>query len=68
MYADTVDTKDQNMWYIQWYVCQHSWYKTHPHISAHNLLNIQPIVNPKKVLTFRNAIYINTVDASCKYF
>ena len=24
--------------------------KTHPHIPAHNFLNIQPIFNPKKVL------------------
>ena len=25
-------------------------YKTHPHIPAHNFLNIQPIFNPQKVL------------------
>ena len=24
--------------------------KTHPHIPAHNFLNIQPIFNPQKVL------------------
>ena len=24
--------------------------KTHPHIPAHNFLNIQPILNPQKVL------------------
>ena len=25
-------------------------YKTHPHVSTHNFLNIQPIFNPQKVL------------------
>ena len=35
---------------IQCYLCQHCRYKTHPHISAHNFLNIQPIFNPQKVL------------------
>ena len=25
-------------------------YKMHPHVSAHNFLNIQPIFNPQKVL------------------
>ena len=30
------------------YVCWHIWCKTHPHISAHNFLNIQPIFNPEK--------------------
>ena len=34
---------------IQCYICQHCRYKTHPHISVHNFLNIQPIFNPQKV-------------------
>ena len=32
------------------YICRHCWYKTHPHISAHNFLNIQPIFNLQKVM------------------
>ena len=47
------------------------WYKTHPHVSAHNFLNIQPIFNPQKVLEnwdwglFNhtiNTIYVDTVN------
>ena len=46
-------------------------YKTHPHIPAHNFLNIQWIFNPQKVLEswdwglFNhtiNTIYVNTID------
>ena len=51
-------------------------YKTHPHVSAHNFLNIQPIFNPQKVLeswdwycwcrtrisNAFNDIYLDTVD------
>ena len=45
--------------------------KTHPHISAHNFLNIQWIFNPQKVLEcldsglfnhIINTIYVDTVD------
>ena len=43
----------------------------HPHVFAHNFLNIQPIFNPQKVLESRdygllnhtiNTIYVDTVD------
>ena len=52
------------------YVCWHSWCKIHPHISAHNFLNIQPIFSLKKVLKSWdwglsnhtiNTIYVDTV-------
>ena len=42
--------KDQSMQCIQCYLCWHCRYKTHPHISAHNFLNIQWIFNLQKVL------------------
>ena len=47
--------------------------KTHPHIPAHNFLNIQPIFNPKKrfgklrLRTFQlyqQILYVNTVNTS----
>ena len=42
--------KDQSMQGIECYICWHCQYKTHPHIPAHNFLNIQWIFNPQKVL------------------
>ena len=49
LFVNTVDTKIKacNAFNV---ICQSSRYKTHSHISAHNLLNIQPIFNPQKVL------------------
>ena len=52
-------------------LCRHCRYKTHPHIPAHNFLNIQWIFNPQKVLESwdlglfnhtTNTIYVDTVD------
>ena len=50
LFVDTVDTKIKACKCIQYYLCQHCQYKTHPHVSAYNFLNIQPIFNPQKVL------------------
>ena len=50
IYIDTVDARNKDFLCIQCYLCQHCQYKTHPHISAYNFLNIQPIFNPKNVL------------------
>ena len=63
--------KDQSMQGIECYICQHCRYKTHPHIPAHNFLNIQWIFNPQKVLESWDSglfnhtiytIYVDTVD------
>ena len=42
-----------------------SQYKTHPHISAHNFLNIQTQGFSTIPL---NVMYVNTVNVSHKYF
>ena len=71
LYMSILSIQDKDLWCIQCYLCQHCWYKTHPHVSAHNFLNIQLIFNPQKVLEswdwglFNhtiNTIYVNTVD------
>ena len=63
--------KDQRMQGIECYICWHCRYKTHPHIPAHNFLNIQWIFNPQKVLESWDSglfnhtiytIYVDTVD------
>ena len=63
--------KDQSMQGIECYICWHCRYKTHPHIPAHNFLNIQWIFNPQKVLESWDSglfnhtiytIYVDTVD------
>ena len=63
--------KDQSMQGIECYICWHCRYKTHPHIPAHNFLNIRWIFNPQKVLECWDSglfnhtiytIYVNTVD------
>ena len=60
--------KDQSMQGIQCYICWHCRYKTHPHIPAHNFLNIQWIFNLQKVLEswdsglFNHTIYNINVD------
>ena len=65
--------KDQSMQGIECYICWHCRYKTHPHIPAHNFLNIQWIFNPQKVLESWDSglfnhtiytIYVDTVDTS----
>ena len=47
LFVNTVDTKIKacNAFNA---ICQSSQYKTHSHISAHNFLNIQPILNPQR--------------------
>ena len=50
LYMSILLIQDKDLKCIQCYLCQHCQYKTHPHISAHNFLNIQPIFNPQKVL------------------
>ena len=63
--------KDQSMQGIKCYLCRHCRIKTHPHIPAHNFLNIQWIFNPQKVLESWDSglfnhtiytIYVDTVD------
>ena len=43
-------------------------YKTHPHVSAHNFLNIQPIFNPQKVLESWNwGLFNHNINTICRY-
>ena len=44
----TVRCENSTLLSINWPLAPQ--YKTHPHVSAHNFLNIQPIFNPQKVL------------------
>ena len=53
LFVDTVDTKIKACNALN-AVCWSSWYKTHPHISAHNFLNIQLIFNLQKVFESRD--------------
>ena len=52
LFIDTIDTKIKacNALNAMFVKTVDTTVKTHPHISAHNFLNIQPIFNPKKVL------------------
>ena len=49
LFVDTVDTKIKalNAMFVE---TVNTTVKTHPHIPAHNFLNIQPIFNLQKVL------------------
>ena len=67
--------KDQSMQGIECYICWHCRYKTHPHIPAHNFLNIQWIFNQQKVLESWDSglfnhtiytIYVDTVDTETR--
>ena len=64
----TLSTQDKDLWCIQCYLCRHCRYETHPHIPAHNFLNIQRILNPQKVLEswdsghFNHTIFTIHVD------
>ena len=77
MFVETVDTpytEYYEVWKLYstlYEVASCPQYKTHPHVSTHNFLNIQPIFNPQKVLEswdwglFNhtiNTIYVDTVD------
>ena len=71
LYMSTLSTQDKDLLCIQCYLCRHCRYKTHPHIPAHNFLNIQWIFNPQKVLESSdselfnhtiNTIHVDTVD------
>ena len=52
LFVDTVDMKIKacNALNAMFLETDNTTVKTHPHIPAHNFLNIQPIFNPKKVL------------------
>ena len=50
LFVDTVDTKIQASNALMFVETVDTTVKTHPHIPAHNFLNIQPIFNPQKVL------------------
>ena len=50
LYMSILSIQDKDLYCIQCYLCRHCWYKTCPHVSAHNFLNIQPIFNLQKVL------------------
>ena len=71
LYMSTLSIQDKDLWCIHSYLCRHCQYKTHPHIPAHNFLNIQWIFNPQKVLESWDSglfnhtiytIYVDTVD------
>ena len=73
LFVDTVDTKIKacNALNAMFVETVDTTVKTHPHIPAHNFLNIQWIFNPQKVLEswdsgfFNhtiNTIYVDTVD------
>ena len=52
LFVDTVDMKIKacNALNAMFLKTVNTTVKTHPHIPAHNFLNIQPIFNPQKVL------------------
>ena len=52
LFVDTVDMKIKacNALNAMFLETDNTTVKIHPHIPAHNFLNIQPIFNPKKVL------------------
>ena len=52
LFSDTVDTKIKacNALHAMFVETVDTTVKTHPHIPAHNFLNIQWIFNPQKVL------------------
>ena len=50
LFVDTVDTKIKACNALMFVETVDTTVKTHPHIPAHNFLNIQPIFNPQKVL------------------
>ena len=52
LFVNTVDTKIKapNVLNAMFVKTVNTTVKTHPHISAHNFPNIQPIINPQKVL------------------
>ena len=52
LFVNTVDTKIKacNALNAMFVETVNATVKTHPHIPAHNFLNIKPIFNPKKVL------------------
>ena len=73
LFVDTVDTKIKacNALNAMFVKTVNTTVKTHPHIPAHNFLNIQQIFNPQKVLKswdsglFNhtiNTIYVDTVN------
>ena len=79
LFVDTVDTKIKacNALNAMFVETVDTTVKTHPHIPAHNFLNIQRIFNPQKVLKAEtqgfstipsNTIYVNTVNTRHKYF
>ena len=61
LYMSILLIQDKDLLCIQCYLCRHCRYKTHPHISALNFLNIQPIFNPQKVLESFSTIPSNTI-------
>ena len=78
LFVDTVDTrikacKALNAMFVE---TVDTTVKTHPHIPAHNFLNIQPILNPQKVLESLDSglfnhtiftIHVDTVDTRQGY-
>ena len=50
LFVDTVDTKIKACNASMFVETVNTTFKTHPHIPAHNFLNIQWIFNPQKVL------------------
>ena len=80
LFVDTVDTKITawNALNAMFVETVDTTVKTHPHIPAHNFLNVQQIFNPQKVLESWDSglfkyfqilyIYVDTVDTRHKYF
>ena len=69
LFVDTVDTKIKacNALNAMFVETVDTTVKTHPHIPAHNFLNIQRILNPQKLRLrafqpYINIIYVDTVD------
>ena len=50
LYMSILSIQDKDSKCIQCNLCRHHQNKTHPHIPAHNFLNIQLIFNPNNIL------------------
>ena len=62
----TMRCQNSTLLFIKWPLA--SWYKTHPHVSAHNFLNIQPLFNPQKVLeSWDCGLFNHTINTICRY-
>ena len=68
LYMSILSIQDKDLQCIQCYLCQHCWYKTHPHIPAHIFLNIQWIFNLQNILeSWDSGLFNHTINTICWY-